>query len=82
MTAYNVQYLVAALARDAAIPHLTPHGLRHSAVTSLDAGMSLRDMQNFSRHADPKTTRHYDRSRHALKRHATSTIAHYLAGGT
>ncbi len=31
MTAYNVQYLVGALARDAAIPvHLTPHGLRHS----------------------------------------------------
>ncbi len=34
MTAYNVQYLVGAIARDAAIPaHLTPHGLRHSAIT-------------------------------------------------
>ena len=62
MTAYNVQYLVAALARDAAIPvHLTPHGLRHSAITiGLDAGVSLRDMQDFARHADPKTTRRYD----------------------
>jgi integrase len=95
MTAYNVQYLVAALARDAgtAAPppphrlrppvHLTPHGLRHSAITiGLDAGVSLRDMQDFARHADPKTTRRYDRSRHALNRHATYTIAHYLAGGT
>jgi integrase/recombinase XerD len=84
MTAYNVQYLVAALARDAGIEvHLTPHGLRHSAITiGLDAGVSLRDMQDFARHADPKTTRRYDRSRHALNRHATYTIAHYLAGGT
>ena len=50
-------------------------------VTSLDAGVSLRDMQDFARHADPKTTRRYDRSRHALNRHATYAIAHYLAGG-
>ena len=42
MTAYNVQYLVAALARDAGIAvHLTPHGLRHSAITiGLDAGVA------------------------------------------
>jgi integrase/recombinase XerD len=44
--------------------------------------VSLRDMQDFARHADPKTTRRYDRSRHALNRHATYAIAHYLAGGT
>jgi integrase/recombinase XerD len=87
MTAYNVQCLVGRLARDADIPvHLTPHGLRHSAITigitiGLDAGVSLRDMQDFARHADPKTTRRYDRSRHALNRHATYAIAHYLAGG-
>jgi integrase/recombinase XerD len=84
MTAYDVQYLVAALARDAGIEvHLTPHGLRHSAITiGLDAGVSPRDMQDFARHIDPRTTRRYDRSRHALNRHATYTIAHYLAGGT
>jgi site-specific recombinase XerD len=84
MTAYNVQYLVAAVARDAGIgKHLTPHGLRHSAITiGLDAGVSLRDMQDFARHADPKTTRRYDRSRHALNRHATYAITHYLTGGT
>jgi integrase/recombinase XerD len=84
MTASNVQYLVAALAREAGIGKgLTPHGLRHSAITlGLDAGVSLRDMQDFARHADPKTTRRYDRARHALNRHATYAIAHYLAGGT
>jgi integrase/recombinase XerD len=56
MTAYNVQYLVGRLARDADIPvHLTPHGLRHSAITiGLDADVSLRDMQDFARHATPR----------------------------
>ena len=44
--------------------------------------MSLRDMQNFARRADPETTRRYDRSRDALNRHATYAIAHYLVGGT
>jgi integrase len=59
--------------------HRTPHGLRHSTITiGLDAGVSLRDLQDFSRHADPKTTRRYDRSRHALNRHATYIIARYL----
>jgi len=83
MTPYNVQSLVGALARDAEIlVHLTPHGLRHFAITiGLDAGVSLRDVQDFVRHADPKTTRRYDRSRHALDRHATYAIANYLAGG-
>lgn len=84
MTPYNLCYLVAALAHDAGIrKHLTPHGLRHSAITiGLDAGVSLRDMQDFAWHADPKTTRRYDRARHALNRHATYAISHYPAGGT
>jgi integrase/recombinase XerD len=62
---------------------VTPHGLRHSAITiGLDTGVSLRDVQDFARHADPKTTRRYDRSCHALNRHATYAITHHLAGGT
>jgi integrase len=71
------QYLVDVLAREAGLDkHLTPHGLRHSAITvGLDACVSLRDMQDFARHADPKTTRRHDRSRHALNRHATYAIA-------
>jgi integrase/recombinase XerD len=62
--------------------HLTPHGLRHSAITmGLDASVSLRDMPDFARHAEPKTTRCYDRSRHVMNRHATYAVAHHLAGG-
>jgi integrase len=34
-----------------------PHMLRHTYVTTtLDAGVSLRDVQIAARHADPKTT--------------------------
>jgi len=56
MTAYNVQYLVAALARDADISkRLTPRGPRHSAIiVGLDAGVSLCNMQDFARHAAPR----------------------------
>jgi hypothetical protein len=46
---------------------------------ALDAGVSLRDVQDAARHADPRTTRRYDRARHALDRHATYTLAAYIA---
>jgi hypothetical protein len=35
---------------------------------ALDAGMPLRDVQDSARHADPRTTRRYDRDRHSLRR--------------
>jgi integrase/recombinase XerD len=37
-------------------------------------------VQDFARHADPKTTMRYDRNRHSLDRHATYAIAQYIAG--
>ena len=60
--------------------HITPHSLRHTAVTlALDAGVPLRDVQDMAGHADPRTTRRYDRARRSLDRHATYTLASYLA---
>jgi site-specific recombinase XerD len=62
---------------------ITPHSLRHTMVTlALDAGVSLRDVQDAARHADPRTTRRYDRARHGLDRHATYTLATFLAEDT
>lgn len=55
---------------------LSPHSLRHSAITALDAGVSLRDVQDFAEHADPRTTR---QARHSPDRHATYALAAYLA---
>ena len=53
-----------------------PHDLRHAFVTlSLDAGASLRDVQDAAGHADPRTTRRYDWARHNLDRHPTYLLA-------
>jgi integrase len=43
---------------------ITPHSLRHTAVTlALDGGATVRQVQSFARHSDPKTTMRYDRNR-------------------
>ena len=82
MSRNNVAVAVATLATRAGIARLmTPHTLRHAAITAaLDAGAHLRDVQDFARHADPKTTIRYDRNRHSLDRHATYAIPQYIAG--
>jgi len=58
-----------------------PHTLRHAFITAtLDAGVSLRDVQEAASHADPRTTMRYDRARASLDQHATYIVAAYLAG--
>ena len=49
-------------------------------VTSLDAGVPLRDAQILARHADPRTTEHYDRARGNLDRHGVHFLTAYVAG--
>jgi integrase/recombinase XerD len=59
---------------------LSPHSLRHSAITfALDAGASLRDVQYYAGHKDPRTTRRYDHSRDSLDRNSAYAVAAYLA---
>src|SRR5664280_3185840 len=54
-----------------------------TAITAaLNAGIPFRDVQDFAGHADPRTTRRYDRSRHNLDRHATYALASRLGRGT
>ncbi|MFC4062597.1 tyrosine-type recombinase/integrase [Planomonospora corallina] len=77
---WAVTKLIRRIARSAQIPsadRLSPHSLRHTFATlALDAGVALRDVQDAMGHADPRTTRAYDRARHALDRHpATRLIA-------
>jgi len=47
---------------------------------ALDAGVPLRDAQILARHADPRTTEHYDRARGNLDRHGVHFLTAYVAG--
>ncbi|WP_328473973.1 tyrosine-type recombinase/integrase [Actinoplanes sp. NBC_00393] len=71
--------LVRRLAREAGIDaadRLSPHSLRHSFATTARAeGVPLEDVQDAMGHADPRTTRRYDRDRHNLDRDPAYTIA-------
>ena len=74
--------MVIKIAKVAGIPrHISPHSLRHAAITNaLDAGVPLRDAQILTRHADPRTTEHYDRARGNLDRHSVHFLTAYVAG--
>ncbi|GAA2691747.1 MULTISPECIES: tyrosine-type recombinase/integrase [Actinoplanes] len=71
--------LVRRLAADAGIPgaeKMSPHSLRHAFATTARAeGVPLEDVQDAMGHADPRTTRRYDRDRHNLDRDPAYTIA-------
>jgi integrase/recombinase XerD len=59
----------------AAFAKLSPHSLRHAfATTARDEGVPLEDVQDAMGHADPRTTRRYDRDRHNLDRDPSYTI--------
>ncbi|WP_366927636.1 tyrosine-type recombinase/integrase [Aeromicrobium sp.] len=57
--------MVARIAKAARIFwHIGPHLLRRAVRTNaLDAGVPLSDAQILARHAEPRTTQHYDRAR-------------------
>ncbi len=40
----------------------------------------MRDVQDAASHADPRTTKRYDRGRQSLDRHATCIVAAFVAG--
>lgn len=69
--------------RRAGLPRrLGPHQLRVTAITgALEAGAPLHVVQDFARHADPRTTQRYNRARHRLEGHATYAVAAWVAEG-
>uniref|UniRef100_UPI003B224E26 tyrosine-type recombinase/integrase n=1 Tax=Micromonospora carbonacea TaxID=47853 RepID=UPI003B224E26 len=79
LTQSGIFTLVRRLAYLAGLPaadQVSPHTLRHAAATAaLDDGAPLRDVQDLLGHADPRTTRRYDRNRGSLDR----SPAHRLA---
>ena len=81
----SVWGLMRQLGRAAGLPpeltsRMGAHSMRHSFATlALDAGVSLRDLQDAMGHKDPRTTRRYDRARGALDRSPGYALATYLA---
>jgi len=69
------------LARAAGVEgRVSPHSLRHTHATlALDAGAALHDLQDSMGHADPRTTRRYDRARGRLEKSSAYTVAGALA---
>ena len=62
LTRQSVNYLIAAAATRAGLPHVHPHMLRHSCgFTLANRGYDLRLIQDYLGHRDPKHTVHYTR---------------------
>jgi site-specific recombinase XerD len=72
LTRQHASKIILRLGDKIGVRRLHPHELRHAFVTlALDAGETLRDVQDAARHADPRTTRRYDNNRNSLERHPT-----------
>jgi integrase/recombinase XerD len=63
--------------KDAGLPmHLVPHSCRAATVTDLLAqGVPLEDVQYLAGHADPRTTRLYDRRQRQVTRNTVERIS-------
>jgi site-specific recombinase XerD len=79
----EVYQLVRRLARCAGLTswaRLSPHSLRHAFATIARArGAALEDVQDAMGHADPRTTRRYDRDRYSLERDPSTLVAYATA---
>lgn len=82
--AFRLVRRLAARAGLASADRLSPHSLRHAFATNARTlGVPLEDVQDAMGHADPRTTRRYDRARHALERDPALRLARaYGADGT
>jgi integrase/recombinase XerD len=79
---YRLLQRIATAADLPAAHDLSPHSLRHSVATLLlDQGVALHIVQDFLGHADPRTTRGYDRRRDSLDRSPAHQLGALLADG-
>ena len=77
MTAGDIGRMVKRRMRDAHLPsRLSPHSFRVATVTDLlTQGVPLDDVQNLAGHADPRTTRLYDRRQRRVTRNIVERIS-------
>jgi site-specific recombinase XerD len=77
MTADDMGRMVKRRLRDAGLSsRFSPHSFRVAALTDLlTQGISLADVQNLAGHADPRTTRLYDRRQLRVTRNIVERIS-------
>jgi len=76
MTAIDMCRMVKRRLKNAKLPdHLSPHSFRVSTLTDLlETGTELAEVQEFAGHADPRTTRLYDRRSRKVTRNLVERI--------
>ncbi|HEX4606604.1 MAG TPA: tyrosine-type recombinase/integrase [Urbifossiella sp.] len=77
MTGTDVWRMVKRRLKDANLPgQICPHSFRVATVTDLlSQGVPLADVQYLAGHADPRTTRLYDRRQRAVSRNLVERIS-------
>ena len=77
MTASDICRMVKRRLVDAGIPaHLSPHSFRVTTITDLlEQGVPLDEVQHLAGHADPRTTRLYDRRQKKVTRNVVERIS-------
>lgn len=84
ITRHQVARLVKRLAREAGMPDwesYTPHAFRHAwNAIAKQSGAILEDRQDAMGHADPRTTRRYDRRLGQLDRDPAALVARAVSG--
>jgi len=77
MTAGDIGHMLKRRLKDAGLPdHLSPHSFRVATITDLlDQGILLDDVQYLAGHADPRTTRLYDRRQRKITRRIVDRIS-------
>jgi len=77
MTSDDMGRMVKRRLRAAGLPtRLSPHSFRVATVTDLlSQGVPLEDVQNLAGHADPRTTRLYDRRQRRVTRNIVERIS-------
>ena len=84
MTDNDMQRMFKRRIRDAGLSaDLSPHSFRVTTITSLlEQGVALEDVQNLANHADPRTTRLYDRRKRKVTRNIVERIPTYAEAKT
>ena len=77
LTSGDINRMVKRRLRDAGLPdQLSPHSFRVTTITDLlDQGVPLEDVQQLAGHADPRTTRLYDRRQKRVTRNIVERIS-------